>query len=324
MKKILPFIGLAAVCAGSLYAQDKPKDEKPKEAATEARSFTFKSGFETGQSLRYHTDQSLIMRFPGNKEEPTRGLTGGINATLRYLVREAKPDGEAQVAYLFEETKVTDNERSIRILPKEPDDTPRVVTMNNLLHILKMKDESKPKGKAEIPGMSADDAGQFLQIHFIPLPSKTVKIGDSWTVNYPRVNGKEVSEKSEKKPDSKKADDKNKEPEEPKAEITLLGTEMREGREFLRVKHVLTIPFEAYTDAEGRMLPDKKKSGNKMTYQMIYTQIASILPTTGLLIRAEGKVEGQIKFEGSIAKQLPGDTMTIEGEFITGRMKDKE
>ena len=100
--------------------------------------------------------------------------------------------------------------------------------------------------------------------------------------------------------------------------------ETLKGQEFLRVKHVLTLPFEAYTDAQGKMLPDKKRSGNKVTSQMTYTQIAYLVPTSGLLIRAEGKVEGQIKFEGAVAKLLPADTMVFEGEFITERLKDKE
>jgi hypothetical protein len=318
---LLALAGMLAVCGNRLSAQDTPKDEKPKEAAADNRLFTFKSGFEKGQSLRYHTQQSMLLKFPGSKEQGALGLTSGINATLRYLVREAKPGGEASVAYLFEEGRLMDAENAIKILPKEADDTPRVATMSSLLHILKMKDESKSKtkdGKDPLPDISGNDAGLFLQIHFVPLPEKSVKIGDSWSVNYPRVNAKEKEESKLEKPDEKKPDDKA------KGTVTLIGVEKFDGQEYLKVKHTLTLPFEAYTDAKGAMVAEKKQSKGRVVSQMTYTQIAYLFSTSGLLLRAEGKVEGLIKFEGAVAKLVPSDTMVFEGEFITGRMKDKE
>ncbi|GEM_PF-6049362 len=321
---MLALTGMLATGGNRLAAQDAPKDEKPKETTADNRLFTFKSGFEKGQSLRYHTQQSLILKFPGSKEQGALGLTSGINATLRYLVREAKPGGETLVAYLFEEGRLMDAENAIKILPKEADDTPRVATMDSLLHILKMKDESKPKTKDALPDISGNDVGLFLQLHFVPLPEKAVKVGDSWSVNYPRVNAKDASSTSEKKSGDKKPDDKAKQPDEPKGTVTLLGVEKFDGQEYLKVRHTLTLPFEAYTDSKGAMVTEKKRSSGRVVSQMTYTQIAYLFPTSGFLLRAEGKVEGQIKFEGAVAKLVPSDTMVFEGEFITGRMKDKE
>ena len=326
---LLTLAGMLAVCGNRLAAQDAPKDEKSKDtAAADNRLFTFKSGFEKGQSLRYHTQQSLILKFPGSKDQGALGLTSGINATLRYLVREAKQGGEASVAYLFDEGRLMDAENAIKILPKEADDTPRVATMNGLFHVLKMKDESKPKTKANkdtLPDMSGADAGLFLQLHCVPLPEKAVKVGDSWSVNYPRVNAKDKgdSDKSNK-PSDKKPDDKTKEPDEPKGTVTLIGVEKFDGQEYLKVRHIQTLPFEAYTDAKGAMVADKKQSKGLVVSQMTYTQIAYLFPTSGLLLRAEGKVEGLVKFEGAVATLAPSDTMVFEGEFITGRMKDRE
>ena len=322
---LLTLAGMLAVSGNRLAAQDAPRDEKPKETVADNRLFTFKSGFEKGQSLRYHTQQSMILKFPGSKDQGALGLTSGINATLRYLVRDAKPGGEASVAYLFDEGRLMDAENAIKVLSKEADDTPRVATMSSLFHILKMKDESKPKTKDDknaLPDMSGNDAGLFLQIHFIPLPEKAVKVGDSWSVNYPRVNAKDDS--NPEKLSDKKPDGKAKEPNEPKGVVTLLGVEKFDGQEFIKVKHTLTLPFEAYTDARGAMVAEKKQSKGRVVSQMTYTQIAYLFATSGLLLRAEGKVEGQIKFEGAVATLVPSDTMVFEGEFITGRMKDKE
>lgn len=318
---LLTLAGMLAVSGNRLAAQDAPKDENPKETAADNRLFTFKSGFEKGQSLRYHTQQSLILKFPGSKEQGALGLTSGINATLRYLVREAKQDGEASVAYLFEEGRLMDAENAIKVLPKEAEDTPRVATMSNLLHILKMKDESKPNTKNDkdvLPDISGTDAGLFLQLHFVPLPEKAIKIGDSWSVTYPRVNANDNNNSS--KPE--KQDDKK--PDEPTGKVTLIGVEKFDGQEFLKVRHTLTLPFEAYTDSKGAMVAEKKRSSGRVVSRMSYTQVAYLFPVSGLLLRAEGKVEGQIKFEGAVAKLVPSDTMIFEGEFITGRMKDKE
>jgi hypothetical protein len=315
--------------SSSAVAQDTKKEETKQEtpAADPNRLFLLKGNWQKGQSLRFHTQQSLMLKIPGSKDDVARGVNSGVNVTMRYLVRDAKPEGEAQVAYLYEEGRMqVDN--AIKILPKDPDDMPRVAMLNALGRILSIKDESKLKDKsAAMETLDGTDASLFLQLHLIPLPDRAVKIGESWTVRYPRVNAKPDEDKtakdskSEKKPDNAKPDDKD--DKEPKGEVTLIGVEKFDGQELLKVRHVLSLPFEAYTDAQGRMVPDKKRSAGRLVSRMICTQLAYLLPVNGILIRSEGKIEGEIKVEGALAKQLGSDTMVFGGEFVTGRLADK-
>ena len=135
----------------------------------------------------------------------------------------------------------------------------------------------------------------------------------------PLPGAKADEKKSEEKTESGIADNTK----AVRSTLTLLGTDKFGNQDTLKIRHSLTIPFEAYTDALGKSVSDPKRADGKLHAVMTYTQIAHVAPDTGQILRSEGKIEGGIKFEGTLAKQVPSDTMLIGGEFLTVRLGDQ-
>lgn len=307
-KFILP-VGAVALIAvsGIMQAQDA--------VPADARTYTLTPRFEKGTVYRYQTQQSLDMKFKTG--ETTVGFSSGIDATLRYKVRDVKGDGVATLTALYDGGKLMDVSNDVKIQPKEPDDYPRTATLDRLGKLLSLRDTGKSGRKDGQLNDLFGDTNMLVPLHFLPMPERGVKVGGTWTATLPLLNAKE-DKKNTEKADSAAAEDKN----AMRATLTLLGTDKIGNQETLKVKHVLTVPFEAGTDAEGKPVADTKRAAGKVTAQLIYTQVAHVMPETGQVLRAEGQIVGEVKFEGALIKLVPSDTMKITGELITVHLTD--
>ena len=69
------------------------------------------------------------------------------------------------------------------------------------------------------------------------------------------------------------------------------------------------------------MKPDKKSGG--VTLTLVFRMTAYVLPETGQVLQTSGNVEGDMKLEGTLTKQLPGDHVKFAGKLIALRLANK-
>lgn len=304
-------VGLIMATAGLPAAQDAPQE--PETPATENRAFTLAPQLARGQVYRYQTRQSITMQFRVDKT--AYGFNSGLDVTLRYRVQEVRPDGAVILATLFDGGQLIDVQSQVRVQEKERDNYPRATTLDKFLRVLSVQDRGRTRRKdGQMDWFS--DVNLLVPLHFLPLPDKPVRAGDSWNVAdpVPAAGGEKRQERESGKRPGEGSD--------ARATLTLLGTDRLGNQETLKIKHLLTIPIEAWTDREGRAITDPKKAEGKLFGQLSYGQIAHVEPQTGLILRSEGQIQGNIRFEGVLAKMMPSEVMTIEGEFLTVRLEE--
>ncbi|MCS6776426.1 MAG: hypothetical protein RMJ43_00980 [Chloroherpetonaceae bacterium] len=303
---------MVAATAGLSAAQDTPQQPNPP-APEESRTFAPVPRLARGQVYRYQTRQSITMQFRVDKT--AYGFNSGLDVTLRYRVQEVRPDGTVTLAALFDGGQLIDVQSQVKVQEKERDDYPRTATLDRALRVLSVQDRGRARRKdGQMDWFS--DVNLLVPLHFLPLPDKAVRTGDTWNVTDP-VPGA-GNEKRQDRGNEKPSEEKR----EARATLTLLGTDRLGNQETVKIKHLLTIPIEAWTDREGRATTDPKKAEGKLFGQLSYGQIAHVEPQTGLILRSEGQIQGDIRFEGVLAKMMPSDVMTIEGEFLTIRLEE--
>ncbi len=293
-------------------AQNAPQPA-PAPLITEGVTFAPVAAFDKGQSLRYATQQSMTLRIPG-QNGAVSSFTASISMalTLRYKVRDTKPDGAAQVGVTSEGGRMLDASSAFHDIPKEADNAARLLTLDRQSHITSFKDQT---AKSKNGGLDAlfTQSNLLVPLHILPLPDKPVHVGESWTARYASP-GKNLGV-------ADASTEGNGENDDVRATLTLLGIEKIGDVNTIKIKQVLTVPYIAYTDAQGRPVGARGAQG-RMTMQLTFTQLINALPQTGLLVRSEGAIAGTIKFEGALLKQLPGDTMTIGGKLVAIRADD--
>lgn len=304
------WLSVCVILAIPVLAQE---EAKPADAAT----YQITPRFIKGQTLRYQTQQSLTMKFQSGNTAV--GVNSGVDAIVRYKVQETRGDGTTGLSVHFDGGKLMDVESQVQLLPKEPDNYPRTVTLNKVGKLLALKDTGKSGRKdGQLEGFFSD-VNLLVQLQFLPMPERAVKVGDTWSVTSPLPDAKPDEKKNDEKAESGIADNTR----AVRATLTLLGTDKIGNQETLKIKHSLTIPFEAYTDITGKPVSDPNRADGKLQAVLTYIQVAHVAPDTGQILRSEGKIEGGIKFEGALAKQVPSDTMIIGGEFLTVRLGEE-
>jgi hypothetical protein len=257
----------------------------------------------------------MNLRYRANDGTKTDlSLALAMDTTLRYRVKEAKPDGTV-LSVVVEGGKLLDAAAQAQALPREPDDYPRTATLDRLGRLIALKDSGKAGQNSGSLDALMQQANWLVALHFLPLPEKPVRVGDTWSARYPLPNAKLASAP----PPDGGADD----PNAMRATLTLLGTEKVGDLETLKIKQVLTLPFEAMVDATGRATRDAGKATGRVHVRLTFTQTVNALPADGEMVRSQGDIDGSIKFEGSVAKQVPSDTMTIGGRLLAARLPDE-
>ena len=275
---------------------------------TEGVTFAPTAAFDKGQAKRYATQSSMTLRIPGaNGAVSSFASTMSMSLVMRYKVRETKPDGVSQVTVTSEGGRMLDAGSAFHDIPKEAESAGRLLTLDRQSHITAFKDQT---AKSKSGGLDAlfTQSNLFVPLHILPLPDKPVRVGESWTARYASP-GKTL--KGETGDDG----------EDVSATLTLLGSEKIGDVNTIKIKQVLTVPYVAYTDAQGKTTGARGAQG-RMMMQMTFTQLLNALPESGLLVRSEGTISGTIKFEGALLRQLPGDTMTIAGQLVAVRVDD--
>lgn len=307
------FLGMTTV---SVEGQTTPPAQTAQNppAAADSKTYTLSTKLEKGQTYRFQTQQSLTMKFKVDKT--SYGFNSGMDATLRYKVQEVKSDGNATLTVLFDGGKLISVDNQVKMQEKERDDYPRTAMIdrsNRVLSVLDKGRANRKEGQLEF----FSDVNLMVPLHFLPMPGHALKVGDTWKTSDPLPNAKKEKRETDK-PEVGNADDKNL----IRSELTFLGTDKIGNRETLKVKHIVTIPIEAFTDKEGKAVPDSKRAEGRLVGQLAYGQFVQLDPLTGQILRTEGQIQGEIKFEGVLAKLMPSDTMTIEGEFLTLRLEE--
>ncbi|HZO88709.1 MAG TPA: hypothetical protein VFB38_10260 [Chthonomonadaceae bacterium] len=311
---------LALACAAALPAaraqQTAPSPQSP---AADNRTFTLASHFEKGQISRYQTQGAMTLSFNQNPEGGglNSGLTTGFDITFRYKVLETQPNGSTLLSIISEGGKQMNPPDPPISLPKEPDNYPRTATLDRQDKVLELKDPPRAAAGGALEGLFGQQSNILIQLHFLPLPEKPIKVGDTWSVRYSRAGARQ--EQAHNASTSENADA----PGTVQERLTLLGTEKVGDQETLKIKQEITLPFEGLMDAEGKPTTDAKKAAGHVTAHIEFTQMVNALPTDGQVLRSQGDIGGWVKFEGEVAKQLPNDTVHLGGKLSAVRLPDK-
>ncbi len=332
LRRLLPssplasVLGLLTCLAGAPIGAQAPPDATPTAApgttpagTADNRSFTPTPHFVKGQVSRYQTQTTMALRFKtADSAKGDLNLTTAMDSVLRYKAQDTKADGDTVFSVIVESGKVLDVAGDSQEMAKEPETYPRTVTLDKSDRLLRMRDEGKRKTDAANPLETLSNQSSLLvPLHFIALPNHAVKIGDTWTARYPGPNAKLDGDKNGGEKDAP-------DPNAMRGEMTLLGVEKTGDQETLKIKQVLTVPFEVKVDAMGRSVTDAKNAAGRMLGQIVFTQIVSALPQDGQVLRSEGAIEGKVTFEGTAAKTLPSDTLLIGGKIVAARLPETD
>jgi hypothetical protein len=310
----LPALLLTVVGFGQAQGTSTP--------AADSRAFTLTPHFEKGQVSRYKTLNSMNLAFttPEGKGASI-GQSMGIEITLRYRVQEIRPDGTVVLSVLSDGGKLVNPPDEPTTLPKETDKAQRTALLDKQGHILSLKSPGSASNTGPLGGLFDQMVNLFIQLHFLPLPEKPVKVGESWTARSPLPNARPLP-KSASETDKAAGDTANA-PTFIQSRLTLLGTEKVGDQETLQIKQEMTVPFEALADAQGKATTDPKKSASRVSAQITFTQTVNALPTDGQVLRTQGEIGGWIKLEGEVVKQAPSDTLKITGNLAAARQADE-
>ena len=314
---------------GTGQAQGHKNPGSPPDAKliTEGVVFNPVMSFDKGQTRRYGTQSSMVLRFLGqNDNQSTSASSTSMNVVLRYKVRDTKPDGSAQVSVVSEGGRMLDATGVFQNLAKEPESAARVLSLDRQSHIVAFKDQIARKASGNLDALF-NQSNLLVPMHILPLPDKTIHVGESWSAIY-AAPGKSVSasetnavskENSTKDSKENAEDDFN---SDVKATLTLLGIEKIGAVDTIKIRQVLTVPYLTYTDAQGKST-DARNAKGRMNMLLTFTQLVNALPQNGLMVRSVGSLVGNVTFEGSLAGQVSGSKMTISGKMVAMRLEDE-
>jgi hypothetical protein len=287
--------------------------QTPAPPAADSRAFTLSSHFEKGQTWRYQTTGTMTLDFKSeDAAKVSPGFSLGMEISVRYTVLQTQPNGTAVLSVLTEGGRLVNPPDPAITLPKDPDNYPRTATLDKQARILALKDPSI-RNAGPLSGLFGQPSDLFVPLHFLPLPEKAIRVGDSWSVRYPSPNTPPAA-KSDRAGSAQNPTEAG-DPNAIQSRMTLLGTQMLNGQETLQIKQELTIPFTALIDAAGKATTDPKKSTGRVETRLTFTQTVNALPADGQVLRSQGEIGGWIRFVGDIVKTLPSDTMQIAGKL---------
>ncbi len=300
--------------SGQTSASPQPP---PAASAGEDRLWTITPHWTPGQTTRYQTQTSFDVIFHSDdKAKPESTFQFGTDATLRYSVKKIEAEARLLLSVVSEGGRITDISGQEREVPTEPLSYPRMVMLNRWGTLEKLEDLG---GKAANPLESVFDLTNFLvPLHFLSFPDRAVKAGDSWTARYPLpVKGKPGDDKGSAKEKEKSL------PESAlmiEAKYTLVGAAKLGELNTLKITQEAAIPYSAMTDSLGGLTTDPAKKAGRLTLTLTFKMTAYVLPETGQVLQTSGVAEGELLLEGTLAAQLPGEKMRLEGKIIALRL----
>jgi hypothetical protein len=295
----------AASLAGAQQAPAAPTDDN--------RVFTLSPHIEKGQVWRYQTQSAMRVGFhSSDPAQPAPSVDMAMEITVRYRVLETRPDGTVVLSVLTDSGKLINPPDPITPLKQELDSYPRTATLDKMSRLLAIKDPSASQEAGGLSGLLGQPTSLFLPLHFLPLPDKPIKVGDSWSATYaPTTGGNARAAHTSDQADPAEAI---------QSKMTLLGTEKLDNQDTLKIKQEMVIPFLTQVDAQNKPTTDSRKAVGRVQVQLTFTQIVNALPTDGEVLKSDGTISGWIKLEGAAAKGLPGDTLQITGKLYAIRL----
>ena len=301
----------------------------PTPLITEGVTFAPVMQFDKGQERRYGAQSSLTFRFPGRNGGPsTFASTSSMTLTLHFRARETRPDGSVIVQALFEGGRILDATGAFQNIARDPENTPRLLTLDRQDRLIAFKDAASKRPTAQGGGLDAlfNQSNLLIPLAFLPLPDKTVNVGESWTARYATPSSADTRPRTKARSsgalDNASEDASNgASDEDVTATLTLLGREKIGATDTIKIKQVLTVPYTAYTDAQGKPT-DARSAKGRIAMRLTFTQLENALPESGLMVRSQGQITGTVQFAGALLAQLPGDTMTVSGRLLTLRLED--
>ena len=328
----LPVRGQSARASSMQQAQQAPPPAAPPAVIspliTQGVTFAPTMQFAKGQDRRYGAQSSLTFRFPGQNGAPSSfASTTTMTLTLRFRARETRSDGSVVVQALSEGGRLLDATGAFQTIVREPETIARALTLDRLDRIIAFKDPTARRSGAAGSGLDAlfNQSNLLIPLDFLPLPDKTVRVGESWSARYamPGKTGQGNEANAPVTPTDPAASPEANAPlsEDMTATLTLLGREKIGDTDTIKIKQVLTVPYVAYTDAQGKP-GDARNAKGRIVMRLTFTQMVNALPESGLMVRSEGIVTGTVQFAGALLAQLPGDTMTVGGQMLAVRLDD--
>ena len=243
-------------------AVNAPRTAPPPEAPliTEGVTFAPVSQFDKGQTRRYGAQSSMTLRFAGQNGAPSNFVsTTTMGIALRYKVRDTKPDGTVTLNVISEGGRLLDATGAFQNVAREPENVARTLTLDRQSHIIAFKDQTSRKGNAS-PDALFSQSNLLVPLQILPLPDKPVRVGETWSATYATpgngVNGGAEGGDSDVK-----------------ATLTLLGSQKIADVATMRIKQVMTVPYIAYTDTQGKLV-DARNAKGRMNMQLTFTQTA--------------------------------------------------
>ena len=219
----------------------------------------------------------------------------------------------------------------------------RVLNLDRQSRIVAFND---PSERLTSGGLDAllNQLNLLIPLHILPLPNKTIHVGENWTALYATPGNPGSGDKS-KKENRKGVTERKDSPEEApedlqeetsgqdkqdkkearrtiKATFTLLGIEKIGGVDTIKIKQVLAIPSVTYTDSRGKPTEARNAKG-RMNAMLIFTQMVNVLPQNGLMVRSVGNLAGKVSFEGALAGKVFGNAITLSGKMVVVRLEDE-
>lgn len=301
----------------------------PAPLVTEGVTFAPVMQFDKGQERRYGAQSSLTFRFPGQNGGPSAfASTSSMTLTLHFRARETRPDGSVLVQALFEGGRILDATGAFQNIAREPENTLRLLTLDRQDRLVAFKDAASKRGGAQGGGLDAlfNQSNLLIPLAFLPLPDKTVSVGESWTARYATPGSPDTRPRTKDRAGNAADNTFNgasneAQEEDVTATLTLLGREKIGATDTIKIKQILTVSYMAYTDAQGKPA-DARSAKGRIVMRLTFTQLVNALPESGLMVRSQGLVTGTVQFAGALLAQLPGDTMMVSGQLLTLRLED--
>src|SRR5579872_1106649 len=274
-------LAVAVIPASARGQQDQP----PPPPVDPNKTYDLAAKYSVGDLLKYKAQMNFNVQVTtpgGNNAFPGGDIAGGF--TMRMKTVGLLPDGTGVIALTVEGSEMSMMGNTLP-MPQMP------TTMIEA----DRRGRTKPRGLATAPGAGQAFAQMFDMNRMSSsmgavLPDHPVKVGDTWQTEMPMPIGGTL-----------------------KVVNTLMGVETVGGLETLKVKQVMTMPFDIKIGPDQKPTRDASKAVMVMTGSGTVDGVLNILESNARLVRMVADIKSDMAMElnGDAAQQSPfGSTMS--------------
>lgn len=282
---LVGFGGLLALSALPALAQDKTYTLQPKYTAGEMTKYKF----SMNMLIKMKDKEGKAIQIPGLGDEGMRMKMGG---TLIQKTKTVKPDGSATLSSQLRggtmEMMGQTNE-----IPSGPESTTEVDKAGKVLKTTTPQ-QGMMMANPFMGMMQMDKISSMGMVY----PDKPIKVGDMWEQELPGMaEGTMMKVKNE-----------------------VVALEQLGGKETLRIKQTISIPFDMSLGPDGK--PTKEKKGAAMKGSMTTETFYNLNTEDARIVRTSGTIKGGMTMQlpEEAAQQSPfGTTLNMDMEGTMGQ-----